>query len=100
MKNLAVKSKSSRINERSPKKFSTVQLKRRPMHSNFPSRRRFPKMNTSMRTSLQIAMKNFSSFKTSLVINFALFPSVEFELIAFDETELFPHSVTGLKISK
>ena len=100
MKNLEVKSKPSRMNGRSPKKFPTVKLKRRPTHSNFPSRRRFPKLNTSMRTSLQIAMKNFSSFKTSMAINFALFPSVEFELIAFDETELFTHSVTGLEISE
>ena len=47
-------------------------------------------------------IKNFSSLKTSLAINFALFPSVEFELIAFDETEIFTHSVsvTGLEMSK
>ena len=63
-----------------------------------------------MRTSLQIAMKNFSSLKTSLAINFALFPFVEFESFAFEETEpddsvlsnssIFTNSVTELEMSK
>ena len=111
MKNLAIRLKPSRMNGRSQRKFSTVQLKRRPTHSNLASRRRLPKLSTSTRTSLQMAIKNSSSLKTSLAINFAIFLSVEFELIAFDKTEpensvlsnsstlsILTRSVTGLEI--
>ena len=113
MKNLAIRLKPSRMDGRSPRKFSTVQLKRRPTSSNLPSRRRLPKLSTSTRTSLQMEIKYSPSLKTSLAINFAIFLSVEFESIAFEETEpensvlsnsstlsIFTHSVTGLEISK
>ena len=113
MKNLAIRLKPSRMDGRSQKKFSTVNLKRRPTSSKAPSRKRLPKLSTSTRTSLQIAIKNCSSLKTSLAINFAIFLSVAFELIAFEETEpensvlsnsstlsIFTHSVIGLEMSK
>ena len=110
IKNLAIRLKHSRMDGRSQNKFSTVQLKRRPTSSNLPSRKRLPKLSTSTRTSLQIAIKNSSSLKTSLANNFTIFISVEFESFAFEETEpddsilsnssIFTHSVTELKMSK